>query len=318
MLPDAKEGVTAVKSWFKNVLPPGLLSGLKKQQFVRRYMARSYATSTKRLDICAAEIAGVLHLAGFSHKTPLKGKTCVEVGCGWVLSHSVVFHLLGAKRVYATDIERNAFPTVLSASIRKSIPWVIRDLLGPFEDHDRIRMRQEKLIRIGEFTLENLRKLGIYYWAPVDIARRRLKREVDFVFSNAVLEHVPREDVLPLLMNLTKDLAPEGVMIHCIHLEDHEDTENSPFEFLSEPRKMFTREVQSVRGNRIRASEWMKIFGVVPNMRFTPLYAYVRQNRELPASIHPSVLHEDESDLRVCNLGVLGVKSPDAITTSSR
>ncbi len=83
---------------------------------------------------------------------------------------------------------------------------------------------------------------------------------MDFIFSNAVLEHVPTSDVIPLLKNLEKDLTPNGVMIHCIHLEDHKDTETAPFDFFSAPEKTFGPEMQGIMGNRIRASEWMKIF----------------------------------------------------------
>ena len=295
----------------RDKLPAGLLSMLMKQQFVRRYMAIKYATSTKRLDICAAQIAGILHQAGFANKMPLRGKTCVEVGSGWVLSHSVIFHLLGAERIYSTDIERNAFPTTLRKSIHKSVSCIVRDLLGPFESHDRIRMRQRRLNQIQKFTLAKLREIGIYYWAPIDIARNRLNREVDFVFSNAVLEHVPTSDVIPLLKNLEKDLTPNGVMIHCIHLEDHKDTENGPFDFLSAPEETFTPKMQGIMGNRIRASEWMKIFDKIPNMSFRPIYTYMRRDRKLPTSIDSSITFENELDLRICNLGVIGIKTSD-------
>ena len=56
------------------------------------------ASSSKRIDICAAQFAHNFHL---SKHPSIEGKICLEIGAGWVLSHAVVCYLLGAKRVIA-------------------------------------------------------------------------------------------------------------------------------------------------------------------------------------------------------------------------
>jgi SAM-dependent methyltransferase len=271
-------------------------------------MASSLASSSKRLDICASEIANLFHLAGLSGKSPLKGKICLEIGSGWVLSDSIIFHLLGAEEVYPTDIIRNADPSTTRNAIWKSIPYVVRDVLGPFEEHTKIRIRFNALLNLKNYTFDSLEDLGIKYRAPVDFADRKLKEQADFIFSTAVLEHITLDDVVPVLNNLEKSLKPGGIMIHSIHLEDHNDFLLAPFEFLKESDAIFTRSVQSVRGNRIRASEWMRIFNSIPNMEFRLLFAYTRKDRPLPITIHSSISHDGKEDLRVSHLGVIGVK----------
>ena len=83
------------------VLPKGLKKAIKARLIrygyfdTERTHARELARTSKRIDICAAQLAHVLHIAD---RPTLVNKTCLEIGAGWVLSHSIVMHLLGAKR----------------------------------------------------------------------------------------------------------------------------------------------------------------------------------------------------------------------------
>jgi hypothetical protein len=271
--------------------------------------AQKIATKSKRLDLCSAQIAQVFHLSGFSNNYPLRGKTCVEIGSGVVLSHALVFHLLGAKRVITTDIEKIAHPVkALKNSIQSSELSIIRDILAPFEDHDKIRSRLSNLYEIKNFSIDILEGLGIDYIAPIDFAKNPLRENVDFVFSISVLEHVPTTDILPLLNNLSEDLSNGGYMIHCIHLEDHKDIINAPFDFLTETNESFTPKIQSIRGNRVRYSEWKAILSQVKNMDFKTLYSWSRKDIELPQMIDPSITYKNNKDLIVSHLGIFGKK----------
>jgi hypothetical protein len=266
------------------------------------------ASTSKRLDLCAAQIAHALHLSGFFDELPLRGKVCLELGTGWVLSHAVILHLLGAKRVMAADIQRIAYPSNLYQSIHGSVISIIRDILSPFEEHSIIRDRLNKLLAIRTFTFHVLKELGIEYVAPIDLSSCRLNREVDFVFSHSVLEHVPANHILPLLQNITSDLSNGGIMIHLVHLEDHRDSQNAPFGFLGEPEEKFTEEVQGNRGNRIRRSQWRNILFQVRDMDFKFIYEWSRRDGELPKVVDRSINYIDDEDLRVCNIGILGTK----------
>src|SRR3954463_10757133 len=117
-------------------------AALRRAPMVKGLAARHLARSSKRLDACAAQIAHLFHLAG---RPSLEGKICVELGCGSVMSHALVFHLLGAERVYATDLVPMADFSALAASVRSATASLVRDILSPFSDHEALRARMDRL-----------------------------------------------------------------------------------------------------------------------------------------------------------------------------
>jgi hypothetical protein len=278
-----------LRSSLRKFLPVGIRSSIRRvirPQATDQERAQNYATTSKRVDICAAQIAHELHCADIPS---IQDKVCLEIGSGWLLSHALVLHLLGARKVFATDIARHARPKYLRASLHSSVISVIRDVLSPFESHSAIRARLDQLLSVDTFTFEKLQEAGIEYIAPIDLVKHSLDRSVDFVYSTSVLEHVPCDDILPLLMNLTKDLSGGGQMIHCIHLEDHRDITGRPWDFLSETADVYTRAMQSAIGNRIRASQWKALGSRVPSVTVTAIYEWQRPDRPLPAVVDPSI-----------------------------
>ncbi len=291
-------------------LPDGLKSRIRSTGVFHQREAKHLASKSKRLDLCSAQIAHILHISGLTGEFPVREKTCVEIGSGWVLSHALVLHLLGAKRVIATDIEPIAYPSALHQSIHGSTISIIRDILSPFEEHDIIRERLNKLVAIKVFSFNVLKELGIEYVAPIDLAARSLDTTYDLVISNSVLEHVPISDVKPFLENLSGNLSAGGKMIHCVHLEDHKNIINAPFDFLSEPENTYTTDVQNTRGNRIRRSQWVDILSQVKDMEFRLIYEWHRNDKKLPAALAPQFQDMDDMDLRTSHLGILGTKKP--------
>ncbi|NQT89154.1 methyltransferase domain-containing protein, partial [bacterium] len=221
--------------WLSRLLPAPLHSKLEQAAFARdrAKRARKLSTGSKRLDLCAAQVAMLLHLAGQSGKYPFRGKRCLEVGSGWVPSYAVICHLLGAESFVATDIAPFILPGELRYALHESRLSNIRDVLAPFEDHCLIRERLDALLAVEDFTFDTLKSIGFEYIAPIDVARTRPDVEADVALSFSVLEHVPAEDIVPLLQNLADCLTPGGQMIHCVHLEDHKSTRKTPFKFLT-------------------------------------------------------------------------------------
>ena len=283
------------------LIPLTLREMLYRSSFYELRSARRLAVTSKRVDICAAQIAHLLHLS--SHGS-VQDKICLEIGSGWVLSHALVFYLLGAKEVIVTDLKRHAHPSVLSRALRQADASLLRDILAPFSEHSQIRERLDKLLRIDKFSFDAIKSFGIEYISPVDLARQRIDRRVDLVYSISVLEHVPCEDLPPVLANLGKMLSPEGAMLHAIHLEDHGDIGNQPFAFLTLPEALYSRDQQSARGNRIRLSEWERLFHNVPDTTTKVIYAYHRRDKPLPTEIDSSVSYSDEEDLKVSHIGI--------------
>lgn len=292
-------------------MPQGVETWLRSSSRIQRWrdqrLAAELATNSKRLDLAAAQIAQVLHQAG---GISLRDRVCLEIGSGWVLSHALVFHLLGAKRVIATDIAPIGSPRALRRSIEASQRSFVRDILSPFEDHEVVRRRLDSIADMQRLSFSELHGINVDYIAPLDLAHGVFDTPVDFIYSASVLEHVPVSDVPSLLSNLGHSLAPGGVMIHVIHLEDHLDIEGDPFRFLGAPAAQFTDQVQASRGNRLRASRWEAAMLLIPGMEWRTLYAWHRRDRPLPRVIDPSIESDGPDDLVTSHIAVIGVKEP--------
>ena len=291
--------------FIKDLFSPKLKAKVRQSRWYSMRVAIKLAKSSKRLDICSSQFAHCLHLAGLKS---LEGKVCMEIGAGWVLTHSLVCYLLGAERVIATDITSFAKPEILPHAIQNSILSISRDVLAPFSTHSKVRERLQKLERIRSFNFSTLRELGIEYASPIDLAAEKIDVAPDFIFSNSVLEHVPVDDTENLLQNLASLLQENGVMIHCIHLEDHINIRKSPFEFYTLPEEAYGRTLQTKRGNRIRSQEWVKTFGKLPGCRSKLIYSFSREDKELPADIDTSIKFSGTPDLRTSHIGVLTEK----------
>ncbi len=276
------------------------------QALFNKIHSSKLAVTSKRLDICANEIAIYLLQAG-KEKYVLRDRICLEIGSGWLLTHSLVFYLLGAKKVYATDVYPLLQPENIFKAVCKSVNWSIVDSLSTFEDREIIRSRLKKLLSLKNLSVEVLHDLGIEYIAPIDLSQKLLSNEkLDFIFSKSVLEHVPVDDVVPLLENLVSSLSEDGFMFHLIHLLDHKNLNERPFDFFVYEQEAYSRELQSNWGNRIRRSQWKQIFSNLKHLDSKFLFEWSCKDRELPEKIDSSIQYTDEEDLRISHIGVLG------------
>lgn len=292
----------------KQLVPVAIKQNKFRVNYRNKREARRLATRNKRLDQCAVQWAHWLNVSGAT----LRGKICLEVGCGWLLTHALCCYLLGAKRVICTDIERLIYPQYLTIAINKATAYIIRDCLSPYKPHHKLRKRLLRLQGQKRWDLDTLSTFGIEYMAPVDLAKQPLDEQVNFIYSTSCLEHVPVNDVVPLLGNLRKMLAPDGVMFHAIHLEDHADIDGDPLRFLGEVH--YEAHDESARGNRLRASSWMKLFDKA-GFEASLVYQWHRLDKPLPDRVVKTVMHEGDYDLRVSHIGVF-CRGKDAVFDS--
>lgn len=287
------------------------------QNIYNKTHASKLAISGKKLDICASEIALYMLYAG-KEKYVLRDKVCLEVGSGWLLTHTLVFYLLGAKKIYATDIEPLLQCQCISKAISQSVPWSILDSLSNFEDRNLVKSRLKNLLEVKRFSIQKLRDFGIEYIAPVDLSRKLpVEENIDFIFSKSVLEHVPVEDVTPLLENLANELAGNGCMFHLIHLTDHKDLENKPFDFLKYSSETYSRELQTRWGNRIRRSQWKELLSNIKTLDYKFVFEWSCKDKALPTEINPCIQYTDEEDLRISHIGVYLNRKSSTMTSLS-
>lgn len=189
----------------------------------------------------------------------------LEVGAGYVPSDVLCYYILGISEAVATDYNRIADFSMLKHALDMAEDSSILEAARPLDD-GHCEQRLETLRRCFDGTEESLRKLGITYVAPLDLSSSFTLKKFDFIHSVCVFEHIPLSAVPSILNNLTESLSKDGVMLHDIHLRDHRDIDENPFEFLTIDSDYVEDRDTDKRGNLIRFNEWVEIFGGVENL----------------------------------------------------
>jgi hypothetical protein len=213
-------------------LPPRTRVGLKKlafavghkASFLDPLRAKHHATTKKRFDAVASYLSKHLSLAGVSD---LRGKRCLEFGCGHLPTELAYYWLLGASNLIAIDYHRIAHFKYMHLALQGS-------------------------------EAANFDWRAIEYFAPFDAATQKLP-DADFIHSEAVLEHIRPSDVGQTLRNLAAALPCNGIMIHNIDLRDHMFWHEDPNAFLR-ANSDYRDSDHDVRGNRLRKSAWIRLF----------------------------------------------------------
>lgn len=107
---------------------------------------------------------------------------------------------------------------------------------------------------------------GITYRAPADARATGLPdASVDCVTSTSTFEHIPGEDIGPVLVECRRILRPGGVASFLIDYSDHYshlDHSITPYNFLGYPEqrwRLFNSSLQFQ--NRLRHSQYLAVFG---------------------------------------------------------
>ena len=161
--------------------------------------------------------------------------------------------------------------------------------------------------RVGPIACEapKLRQLEalIYHLAASPLAGESF----DLISSLSVLEHVPPAVAPALLTNLLAMLRPGGTMVHNIHLEDHRDIDGASFAFLAADTDWTEADYDS-RGNRLRASDWVRIVAAIPGAAAARVEPLFKAGALLPADIDLAFRSYDPADLRTSRI-ILVVQS---------
>jgi SAM-dependent methyltransferase len=145
----------------------------------------------------------------------------MEIGTGWHPTLPLCFVLAGARSVATFDIVRLLDETVtfrLLDSLEEHVPK-IADLAGENSATVHARLLEYRRSKnLGEL----LSKSCIEYFAPADGRATGLEpNSIDLVYSNSVLEHVPREVIRSLMEESFRVLKPGGLAMHNVGCNDH-------------------------------------------------------------------------------------------------
>jgi SAM-dependent methyltransferase len=155
---------------------------------------------------------------------PIEGGTLLEMGTGWYPTFPLCLYLAGARRVHTLDLNRHLRPemTILLAERLANHVPLIASVSGRSEAD--IAARQQAVAQ----ALRDGASIGaatdgvIDYRAPADAASTGLPAaSVDVVFSNSVLEHVPRGVIEACFREAMRILRPGAIAFHSVNCGDH-------------------------------------------------------------------------------------------------
>jgi len=193
------------------------------------------------------------------------GGTCMELGPGDSLLTLIFARAAGFERTLLIDQGRHASAdTALYASaadecIRRGrdVPrigphWTLEDVLRAYR---------------AEYLTDGLRSL-----------REVPSRSVDFSFSHAVLEHLPRNEAEEYLIQLRRISKCDSISSHVVDLRDHLGGSIQHLRFDEKTWESEAVRRSGVYTNRMRFSQWSALFGrtgwdfrIVERQRFPAL-----------------------------------------------
>ena len=147
-----------------------------------------------------------------------------EIGTGWYPTFPFALYLAGARRITTYDLNRHLQDDLVRAAVKE---------LGGFleiiaEDSGcelaEVQARHQKLAAAIDAGADLSEATGgrIQYSAPADATSTALADgEVDVVFSNSVLEHVPPDAITAMYRESMRILSPGGIMFHSVNCGDH-------------------------------------------------------------------------------------------------
>lgn len=135
-------------------------------------------------------------------------RAVLEIGPGGMVVRAPVLAGLGARRIWFADPADSAplqtAPYAAAAALARAHGVPAPDLAG-CRDRGAVLARCHATLLIG---------------GPAALAAIP-DGSIDLVVSEAVLEHVRREDLVPLLLQLRRVTAPDGIGLHAIDFQDH-------------------------------------------------------------------------------------------------
>ena len=154
----------------------------------------------------------------------LPGVRAFEIGTGWYPTFPFACYLAGAARVTTYDLNPHLRMdlTIRCAEVLGGFLERIATVAGtPLSEVEGRHRRLLDALRKGS-DLEAASDGVIHYRAPADATRSALPDgDVDVVFSNSVLEHVPPDVIGALYEESRRVLSPGGLMFHSVNCGDH-------------------------------------------------------------------------------------------------
>jgi SAM-dependent methyltransferase len=187
------------------------------------------------------------HFRRVRPRLPSRAFVCLELGPGESLSSAVVAKALGSSLTYLVDVGPYATPDL--RVYRNMAAFLVGAGLTP---------PNLDVAESFEGVLDACH--AIYKTSGVESLREIPSGTVDYVWSHAVLQHVKRAELLPMLRELHRIIRGNGV---CSHVIDLRDCIAGGLNHLRFDEELWEKPVLSQSGlytNRMRFAELMAAF----------------------------------------------------------
>ena len=147
-----------------------------------------------------------------------------EIGTGWYPTFPFALYLAGARRITTYDLNRHLQDDLVRAAVEEFGGFLEAIAEDGGSDPADVEARYRTLAAAVETGADLGEASGgtIRYSAPADATSTSLADgEVDVVFSNSVLEHVPPDAITAMYRESMRVLRPGGVMFHSVNCGDH-------------------------------------------------------------------------------------------------
>ncbi len=154
-------------------------------------------------------------------RIPIEGKRLLEIGTGWYPTLPACFAIAGAAGCLTFDVRR-LLDWDLTRRMLLRLERHLPEMAGKLAASESVLRQRWERICAAQNLEEFFRVSGIDYRAPADAAATAVPPgSVDIVFSNSVLEHVPRPVIAALMREARRVLCPGGIAMHSVNCGDH-------------------------------------------------------------------------------------------------
>ncbi|MDR2407784.1 MAG: class I SAM-dependent methyltransferase [Bacteroidales bacterium] len=182
----------------------------------------------------------------------IEDAVCFEFGVGREMFISLCMGAWGFHKIYAVDIRPEIRPNLMNPAakrVQEKIGYPTGNL--PIFDHKNCRQLLSE-------------RYHIKYNAPADARKTGLPdNSVDYVYANAVLEHIPWLTLHEILKECYRVLTPNGIAAFDVSYWDHtwDGKSISPYHFLQFSEKQWKKYTHCDGGhNRKPHTEYKKLF----------------------------------------------------------
>lgn len=208
------------------------------------------------------------HYDYVSSRVSLKNFTVLEMGVGDSLFTAIVAYAFGARMCYLIDTSDYASSNI--SAYKKMVQYIYEKEM-PTPNTKEVDTLSDLLVKCN----------ACYKTKGLESLRSIPDKSVDFIFSQAVFEHIRKQELPETLKQMRRIITDRGVCSHSVDLKDHLGGKLNSLRF---SEKIWESDFFAKSGfytNRIRYGKMLELFR---EAGFSPEIVRTKKWLELPTS----------------------------------